>query len=266
MSGKYIIFVSDDFGMTHSVNSGIVKAMTEGVVTASNFMVPTPWFSESLSLARKLNLPVGIHLNITCEWDNYRWRPLTGPSSICDSDGTFFKSYKELMENAEIADIYNEYKAQIEYLKSLNWNITHIDTHMLPPVFNCGSDEKKVAVVVEKIAEDFGLIYLYGCKDGKSRYFDTYYEKSGRSENELYEHLSGLGDGFHLIVTHSAMESDEQQNIATDGSIPFRWALEYRKADMATLTSDKLKKFLDKNEFEKITVPRLLELKNINFD
>lgn len=261
---KYIIFVTDDFGMTHSVNKGIEHAMTKGVVTATNFMVPTPWFEEALKIAESNNLPVGIHLNMTCEWENYRWRPLSSGKSISDSDGTFFRSYKELIKHGELREIADEYRAQIDYLISRNWNITHIDSHMLPPVFNCEEAEIKVAKIVEDIAREYNLIYLYGCENGKSSYFDSYYEKSGNSEDHLYEYLDTLNDGFHLVVTHCALESEEQLNLTMEDSLPYQWALEYRKADLDTLTSDKLRTYLNKNNFEMISVPRLLELKGIN--
>ena len=257
---KYIIFISDDFGMTHSINRGIINAMTDGVVTATNFTVPTPWFNEAINLARQNKLPVGIHLNITCEWENYRWRPMSHGKTICDTDGTFFKSYKDLMDHASSIDIYNEYKCQIEYLLSLNWQISHIDSHMLPPVFNCGKEERAVAEIVEKIAKEYNLIYLYGCENGKSRYFDSYYEKSGKSESDLYEHLSSLEDGFHLVVTHSSVQSDEQKKITNTDSPINRWAEQFRIEDLSVLKSDRLKEFLIKNNFTRITVPELSEL------
>ena len=261
--GKYIIFISDDFGMTHSINKGIVKAMTEGVVTASNFMVPTPWFLESINYASDLQLPIGIHLNLTCEWENYRWRPLSGNNKLCQRDGTFFKTYKELLANADSTDIYREYKSQIDYLLSLNWNITHIDTHMLPPVFCCHESEKEVAAIVEQIAKEYGHIYLYGCNNNKSRYFDSYFEKSGKDEQSLYNHLSQLQDGFHLVVTHCAVESDEQVSITTKESQTYDWALDYRKEDLKMLTSQKLKNYLIENDFEMITIPQLIEKQNL---
>lgn len=263
---KYIIFISDDFGMTHSVNRGIVNAMTGGLVSASNFMVAAPWFNDAFQMAETEKLPVGIHLNMTCEWENFRWRPLTGNTSICDKDGTFFRSYDELLKNAYTVDIYNEYKAQVEYLLSLNWNITHIDTHMLPPAFCCDEAEKKIIPIVERIAEEYNLIYLYGCQNNQSLYFDTYYEKSGRSEEDFYRHLSELGDGFHLVITHCAIENDEQLNITTKESPPYPWALEYRKNDLMVLTSQKLKNFINKNNFKIISVPHMLELQKNNKD
>jgi predicted glycoside hydrolase/deacetylase ChbG (UPF0249 family) len=169
-----------------------------------------------------------------------------------------------LMVHATPIDIYNEYKVQIEYLLSKKWEITHIDTHMLPPVFNCGEAEIEVAGIVEEIAKEYNLQYLYSCEGNKSRFFDTYYEKSGNSEEHLYQYLSKLTEGFHLVVTHSALESQEQLNLTPENSIPYLWALEYRKADLATLTSEKLKSYLIKNNFTTITVPQLLELKNIS--
>ena len=47
-----LVVQSDDFGMCHAVNVGIVRAFTEGILTQVSTMVPCPWFDEAAELAR----------------------------------------------------------------------------------------------------------------------------------------------------------------------------------------------------------------------
>lgn len=52
-----------------------------------------------LSSYRKENpgLEVGVHLTLTSEWDNVKWRPLTHAPSLVNPDGYFFQmTYADL--------------------------------------------------------------------------------------------------------------------------------------------------------------------------
>lgn len=77
MSTKQLIVQGDDFGMCHAVNEGIAQSFQSGILTQTSAMAPCPWMSEAAALARELQLPVGAHGTLTCEWDHLRWRPLT---------------------------------------------------------------------------------------------------------------------------------------------------------------------------------------------
>jgi predicted glycoside hydrolase/deacetylase ChbG (UPF0249 family) len=62
---KQLVLNSDDFGLCHSVNLGVVKGFTEGLLTQASIMVPAPWFEEAASLALQHAIPLGIHLTTT---------------------------------------------------------------------------------------------------------------------------------------------------------------------------------------------------------
>jgi chitin disaccharide deacetylase len=72
-----LIVRGDDFGMCHAVNQGIKRAYTEGIVTMSSTMAPCPWFREAAEIAKETGIPLGAHQTLTCEWDYFRWRPLS---------------------------------------------------------------------------------------------------------------------------------------------------------------------------------------------
>jgi hypothetical protein len=87
-----IIIRGDDMGYSHSGNEALIKSYKEGIETSIEMIVPSPWFPEAVKmLTDNPNIDVGIHLAITSEWDNVKWRPLTDCKSIKDPDGYFFR-------------------------------------------------------------------------------------------------------------------------------------------------------------------------------
>src|SRR5688572_1178871 len=86
-----LIVRGDDMGYTHSGNKGIIKSYKEGIETSIEVIVPSPWFPEAVKLLKQNpGVDVGIHLAITSEWDNIKWRPLSDCASLKDSNGYFY--------------------------------------------------------------------------------------------------------------------------------------------------------------------------------
>jgi predicted glycoside hydrolase/deacetylase ChbG (UPF0249 family) len=75
MTERTLIVNADDFGRSPGVNSGIIRAHEEGIVTSATLMVRWPAAHEAASYARGGRLSVGLHLDLG-EWE-YRdgeWR------------------------------------------------------------------------------------------------------------------------------------------------------------------------------------------------
>src|SRR4051812_48675139 len=112
MDGKRLLITGDDFGMCHAINTGTVRAMTEGVMRSTTLMAPCPWFAEAVSLAKKHHLPCGVHFTLTCEWDYFRWRPLTAGLTLRDEHGYCPMTIERLHGAAE-SEVIEELTAQI---------------------------------------------------------------------------------------------------------------------------------------------------------
>jgi len=146
---KRLLVTSDDFGMCHAINVGTLRAMTAGIVRSTNLMAPCPWFEEAARLCREHRLPAGVHLTLTCEWDQLRWRPLTEAASLRDSRGYFFASHESLESHALEADIRREFAAQVAWVRAAGVEPTHLDLHMMP-----GRTTGPHAAVVQGAARD----------------------------------------------------------------------------------------------------------------
>ncbi|MEZ4700945.1 MAG: polysaccharide deacetylase family protein [Rhodothermales bacterium] len=157
-----LIVRGDDMGYAHAGNEAIVKSYTDGIMTSVEVIVPSPWFPEAVRmLADHPDLDVGVHLAITSEWDNMKWRPMTAAPGLRDADGYFRpmiypnKNYPggALTENEwSIEELEQEFRAQIETAMRHIPGVSHVSGHM-------GSTgiREDVAAMVRRICAEYGI-------------------------------------------------------------------------------------------------------------
>ena len=247
MSVKLVV-QGDDFGMCHSVNEGTIEAFRNGVLTQASTMVPCPWFTEAAELAKQYGLPLGIHQTLTCEWDYLRWRPLTAGTSLVGDDGTTMRrTVVDAHTNIGHDDAIAELTAQAERFRAHGLEIGYFDVHM---GFIAGP-------AYAAVSESYGRPFLYPSLPTSL----TFTSIKGLSEREedakkswLLHHLENLEEGVHLLVCHVAVPGAEIASITSPESSPFRWAEEYRKSDLATLTDPDVRAAIDKLGIELVSV------------
>lgn len=159
---KRLIINADDFGLSKSVNQGIIDGYKKGVITSATIMANMPGFLDAvLKTKRNPGLGVGVHLNI------YRGRPLSFPGaipSLVNNKGNFFASsrlvQKIYLKKINPQEIEKELKAQIIKVKEAGIPITHLDSekhfHVFPIVSEvvlklaCYFQIKKIRLPYEK--------------------------------------------------------------------------------------------------------------------
>ena len=101
-----LIVKGDDMGAGNGINVATIDAYKRGVLTTTNVIVPGPWFPEAVRLLNENpGLDVGVHLALTSEWDNVKWRPLTQVPSLVDPDGYLFPNVRPRNGSAPGASI-----------------------------------------------------------------------------------------------------------------------------------------------------------------
>lgn len=262
---KYLLITSDDFGMTLSINQGIEEAISAGLVGATNLMVPTPWFADAVRRVKAHSLPAGIHLTLTCEWDLYRWRSLSGCAHLKAVDGNLHSSFADIPDALTPAEIRAEFDAQLSELRRCGVEPTHVDTHMIASM-SSSPMELRVKAVVEELCRDEGLIYTYSTRaDGSLRYFTSETMFSPMSVEELMARMSEMRDGVHHVISHCATDGTDLASLSSPPGSP--WAREYRVKDHRALMSEEMRRFVSEQGFEVLTMPRFLALRHrVNSD
>lgn len=225
-SGKSpeLVIRVDDLGAFHSVNRACIDTYRNGIATSVEVMPVAAWFPEAVRLLRENpGLDVGLHLTITSEWENAKWRPLTHCPSLTDVNGYFYpmmfphSAYpgQAILENKWVlAEIEQEFRAQIECgLKQIP-QISHLSGHMLSTGFN-----KEVNEMVLRLAREYNLPSIDRV-DATNKYDFAYinYEgpkrTSAEKEATFLKALDKLEPGKrYLFLNHPACDDDEMKPI-----------------------------------------------------
>lgn len=258
-SEKQLLVTSDDFGMCRAVNHGILTAMRSGIVRSSNLMAPCPWFLEACELAKEFQLPVGIHLVLTCEWDRLTWAPLSSAPSLRSPAGTFYPTHESLAERATQSDIENEFQAQIRRALAQGISPTHLDLHMLTSRSD-SSHARRVQATARKLARELGIPFTYETRaDGHSLvHFQEEIQMSPLSSEELWAALESCSaPGTYHLIGHAASKDAELSAMTSHHQGINPWASDYRVRDLAFFTDPMTQRRLAELGFRLISVSEL---------
>lgn len=157
-----LIVRGDDMGYAHSGNEAIIQSYKNGIERSIEVIVPSPWFPEAVSMLKdNPGVDIGIHLALTSEWDNVKWRPLSDCPSLKDPDGYFYpmvwpnKNYpgRSILENKwKPEDVEKEFRAQIELALKKLPHISHISGHM-----GCTDINDTVKAITKKLSREYKI-------------------------------------------------------------------------------------------------------------
>ena len=268
LDAQNIVIRIDDMGSSHSANLACIDCYRNGIAKTVEVMPNAAWFPEAVKLLRENpGLDVGVHLTLTSEWDNVKWRPLTDCKSILDDYGYFMprirvnKKFpgKSVLEcNVVLEEIEAEFRAQIEMCLKYIPQTSHISGHMGSNNFS-----PKVAALVRRLADEYGLPSIDNNDSEATLNFKftgyngphgTYKEKL----KSLSENLTHLDKGCnYLFLDHPAYDDPEMAGVYHPG---YENVASDRQGVRDMLCSKKLKKILDKNGINVISVADLIKM------
>lgn len=124
-----IILNADDFGKSPQVNAAVITLLERGLITSATLLVNGPAVAGALEhLGRFPHCSFGVHLNVT------EYRPLTSQAALrplLDDQGAFSRErfrHTRLTPALQQA-VYQEWLAQVDYLRSRGLSPTHLDSH-----------------------------------------------------------------------------------------------------------------------------------------
>lgn len=130
---RLLIVNADDYGLTDRVSAGILRAHRQGIVTSTSVLTLAPGFRTSGSwLADHPGLDVGVHLAAVGEDP-----PLLSAReipSLVGRSGRLASSWRQFLPRAaagriDPADLTREFAAQVEAVRGLGVDVSHLDTH-----------------------------------------------------------------------------------------------------------------------------------------
>jgi predicted glycoside hydrolase/deacetylase ChbG (UPF0249 family) len=219
-AGIYLLIRGDDIGSSHTANVACIESYRNGIVRSVELMVPGPWFPEAVRLLNENpGLDVGVHLVMTSEWNDIKWRPLTCCPSLVDKDGYFFPMVwqrQDFPKGTALKDapwkmneLEQELRAQIEMAKKYVPRVSHMDCHM-----GFESIAPEIAALVKRLAVEYhldinpdALGYQYASLWNRN---DT---TSVQRIASTLSTLENLKPGRYFFVEHPGMNTTEMQAI-----------------------------------------------------
>jgi hypothetical protein len=243
---RYLIIHGDDAGMSHSANRGTIDAMERGCVSSASIMVPCPWFLEIARYAKEHpERDFGIHLTLTCEWDNYRWGPVSSRDqvpSLLDAEGYFWGSTAEVARHARADEVRRELRAQIERAREFGVPLTHLDTHMgsvisrpdlLEIYVQLGLEYDLPVFFMRQLDPQLATAYPALAQAGQSmlaklaernlplvdQMVQIYSRPEDKTRRQAYlDSLRGLPPGVSQLIVHCGYDDDELRAITSSAA------------------------------------------------
>jgi predicted glycoside hydrolase/deacetylase ChbG (UPF0249 family) len=126
---KLVIISCDDLGACHAANLGVYGALRDGVATCASIMVPAPWARDAALRYRPTD-DIGVHLTLNCEYEAYRFGPITHAPSLLSGEAGFPRRIADLWEHADTEEVLRECRAQIERALAWDIDVTHLTPHL----------------------------------------------------------------------------------------------------------------------------------------
>ena len=258
----------DDMGAFHSVNEAVMDAYANGIARTVELMPVGAWYPEAVKMLEDApGIDVGVHIAITSEWENVKWRPLTHAPSLTDSRGYFHPMMKanpnypgqSVAENGfDPTELEAEFRAQIERVMCDVPRVSHLTGHM-----GCFFFDPKAKEIIHRLGDEYGLAVMdlsepdpdysraayadgaYGMLRGKHK---TLAEK----ENSFIKMIQNLKPGNkYMFIEHPAYDNVE---MATVFHIGYEDVAADRQGVTDLYKSGRVKKVLADNNVELVTV------------
>jgi len=260
-NAKLLIIHADDLGVSHSENIASIKAMESGSVNSGSIMMPTPWVLEIAEYAQnhKDTHDLGLHLVLTSEWKNYRWRPVSSKEmvpSLINEHGYF---HAGCTDTVNVKEVEVELRAQIELAYAMGIEPTHLDSHMGCLLWT----NQEIFKVYVKLANAYNLPCLIESSFSNLFASESEFNEFLKSENQeviinqnftiseaeyangsesyYINVLKSLKPGLSQLLIHPGYDNEEMRGMTVDHP---EWGSTWRQVDFDFFMSEKCETIL----------------------
>ena len=219
---RLLIINADDFGMCHSVNEAVFRALGKGVLRSTTLMVPCPWALHAMHfLADHPDVAFGVHLTVISDWVDYRWGPVTAREkvpSLINQAGYFynFEHMPQFLAQVDLGQLEMEFRAQIEAVLAAGLQPSHLDWHSLRL-----SGRTNILELMLKLAREYRLalrvagrswietVQSQGLPTNDHDFMDSYHIDPASKSARYPQMLRELPEGLSEWAVHPALDSAE---------------------------------------------------------
>ena len=214
---------ADDMGVAQSVNEACIKSYRDGIVRSVEVIVPGPWFLDAVRLLKENpKIDVGIHLDLTSEWERVKWRPLTQAPSLIDANGYFRPMTRQRPDfppgtgfveaGPKLEEVERELRMQIETAqRHLGKQVSHISSHMGASVAT-----PELRALTERLAREYGLLMEAPELKFTGGFGNNTFTADQR-EKALIDLIEKLQPGQWMVLEHPAFDTPEMRHIGHHG-------------------------------------------------
>lgn len=257
-----LIIRGDDMGCSHAVNEACLASYGQGIMRSVEVMAPTPWFPEAARMLRENpGLDAGIHLTLTSEWTNLKWRPLTPSPSLTDKEGYFYPMIwpndhygpeQALSQQPwKLSEIERELRAQIELAVQQIPQVSHLTAHM-----GCTGMDEKIKALVEKLAQEYKLAIFPEAMGVQQVSYQGPHQTAGEKVASFVKMLESLTPGTYYFLDHPAYDTPEVRAIFHTG---YEAVAADRQGVTDLFTSPKVRNIIRKKGIELISYADLVK-------
>ena len=263
---RVVIIHTDDIGMCQSSLTAFTDLWDYGLISSGATMVPCPWFPAVVAFCRQHpRVDMGVHVTLTCEWDTYRWGPIStrnNDSGLIDDEGYFYRRSESVQEHGDPDAVQVEITAQVDKALAAGISVTHADTHMgtvahlkfinsyiqlalqhrIPPMFPRQDQAGYMAMGIDSDTAAFAAQFVLQLEANGVPLLDQMRSMpldKPLGQIEIAKQLfSDLPSGITHFILHPAADTPEIRAIAPD------WLS--RVANYHTFLDDQLRDFIRK--------------------
>jgi hypothetical protein len=258
---KLMVVSAADVGMSSSINRAAFAAVDRGTVSSVSVMVVGDAFDEAVALIRKHpGLDVGMHLVVSAEWPNARWRPILPSAvvpSLCEADGSLHRRFDPAAADAR--EVEQELRAQLMVARAAGIPMTHLDVHK-NAIYGSGGryadllarvarDEDLPIVLARAGATAWGALAAQLPESPVLDAWTTITPKETPARWFRWYELAirGAPAGVSQIVVHPGYD-EPGLRVLTEGAEA--WGAAWRQRDLDVLLGDDLKRELEERKVQ----------------
>lgn len=125
---RYLILNADDCGYCPEETRAVFDLMANGLITSTSLLCVAEDSKSAVKKAAVTKAPCGIHLAVTADSTQHRWKPLSAAGTFSDEKGLFVSGDRRILL-ASRKEIRAELEAQYTWITEHGCRPDHADVH-----------------------------------------------------------------------------------------------------------------------------------------